>query len=755
MRIRQQTRLIIGLPILLGLAVLSLLIWSAGQDREHQAHFELIQNLAGEAFNLSRLSGDIALHPEEPRPRRQWRETQHRLDELLSRMSDVETPDLVADLRREQGMMDELFERLERMPETSDTAVLRERQRRLASQMALHTQAFSAETGKLMRDHHRDQLALRTRIDYLALGLILALSVFLAGLSGLGGIRLIQRLDRLQRETQRIGSGNLEHRINDAHADELGDFARAFDAMTARLKQVTASRDDLEQTQTELQQANEELCLYRDGLEAQVAARTAELEQARNRAEAANRAKSVFLANMSHELRTPLNAILGFAQLLAHDDRIPQDDRHSLATIDRSGQHLLCLINDVLEISRIEAGQSTASATAFDLHDLLAGLIEIMAPRAQGKNLVLTAEIDPEMPHYVAGDPGKLRQVLLNLLSNAVKYTEHGGIVFSAHPIEAASATDPKRPSVKLAFQVRDSGHGIEKHELERIFHPFYQTEYGIRIGEGTGLGLAISREYVRLLGGELQVESSPGTGSVFSFELELAVAGEFIHRHARQRVSGLKPGQPAWRILVAEDHPDNQTLLTELLTRAGFQVRVANNGFQAVERFLDWHPHFIWMDMRMPILDGYQATRQIRALPGGDSIPIVALTASAFDEDRIEILAAGCTDLLKKPIDENDLFEAMARHLSLSYEYVASNPPEATVTAQPNCSPATLPDELRNALVRAANELDLEETRTAIDRIARLNPALARQLDALLERFEFERIVDLCRNPASPVPPA
>jgi signal transduction histidine kinase/CheY-like chemotaxis protein len=744
MRIRQQTRLF--LPILLGLAVLSLLIWSAEQDRQHQVHFVLIQSLASVAFNLSSLSSDIALHPEEPRPRGQWQETYRHLDEVLAQLGIIEEARVLAKLRRERDVMGDLFLRLEQITETGPNAVIQERQRRLASQMAMHTQALSAEANELMRSHHRGQLALRSRIDYLALGLILALTLFLASVAGLGGIRLIQRLDRLQRETEHIGAGDLEHRINDAHADELGDFARAFDAMTARLRQVTASRDELERTQAELHRANAELRDYRDGLEALVAARTAELEQARNRAETANRAKSVFLANMSHELRTPLNAILGFAQLLAHDNRIPEDDLINLATIDRSGKHLLGLINDVLEISRIEAGQLSLAPSTFDLRDLISGQIEIMSARAHEKGLRLDAEIDPDLPHFVISDPGKLRQVLLNLLSNAVKFTAVGHVSLSVRRKAAATQDAP----VVLAFEVRDSGHGIAREDLKRIFHPFYQTETGIRVGEGTGLGLTISREYVRLLGGNLEVASDLGKGASFRFEIPVEPAAQSPDALASSLgiVRGLLAEQPACRVLVAEDNADSRRLLTEILRRAGFQVLAVSDGEQAARAFQDWHPDFIWMDMRMPVMDGYQATRQIRGLPGGQVVKIVALTASAFQEDRGKIIAAGCDEVLSKPLEESRLFAIMEKLLGLRYRYdVPPATPSGSAEQYPERLPPGVSTQLREALRGAADQLDVEATQAAIDRIRPIDTHFADQLDALVSSYRYDRIVAMCET--------
>ncbi len=410
---------------------------------------------------------------------------------------------------------------------------------------------------------------------------------------------------------------------------------------------------------TARKRAEAELDQHRHHLEQLVEARTEQLLQACDAAEAANRSKSVFLANMSHELRTPLNAILGFAQLMARDERLPDDAHQHLQTINRSGQHLLALINDVLDISRIEAGRVTVQNAAFDLHDTLLGVEEMIRVRAEQKGLSFVVEHSGELPRYVFGDAGHLRQVLVNLLGNAVKYTEAGGICLRLTP-EADS----------IRFEVIDSGPGIAPEEHERIFQPFYQAEYGIAKGEGTGLGLTIGREYVRLMGGELWVRSEPGHGSVFGFSLPLPETQVPLIETHQHRVLGLEPGQAAMRILVAEDNPDNQELIASLLTGVGFEVQVAENGQRAVELFQQWQPHFIWMDMRMPVLDGYQASQRIRALPGGQAVKIVALTASAFHENRDAILAAGCDDMLAKPIDETRLYLLMGEMLGLRYRY-------------------------------------------------------------------------------------
>ena len=488
---------------------------------------------------------------------------------------------------------------------------------------------------------------------------------------------------------------------------------------------------------TERKAAEAELENYRHHLEDIVAVRTRELAEARDAAEAANRAKSVFLSNMSHELRTPLNAILGFAQVMEADVRMPADQRSNLDVIARSGRHLLSLINDVLEISRIEAGRLKAQPVAFDLPELLDSLHEIMSVRAASKGLALKLSAAPRLPHYVVGDAGKLRQVLLNLLSNAVKYTDEG-------EIELAACAHAAGGQVQLAFSVRDTGVGIAAADLERIFQPFYQTDYGIAVGEGTGLGLTISREYAQLLGGSITVESTPGKGSTFRLEVPvtpLEAPPELLAR--RGRVIGLAEGHPPCRVLVVDDDADSQRLLALILEHADFRVRVAGNGVKAVEEFAAWHPDFIWMDMRMPVMDGYEATRRIRALPGGGAVKIVALTASAFREDRDQIIAAGCDDVLAKPFDEMQLFGLMEKLLSLPFRY-------AEADAKPSASAmpidlARAPKEVRRSLRVAAQSLDVEATRQIIEQLRKTDEATAAQLEAWAKEYRYDRILSLC----------
>jgi signal transduction histidine kinase/CheY-like chemotaxis protein len=385
-----------------------------------------------------------------------------------------------------------------------------------------------------------------------------------------------------------------------------------------------------------------------------------ELLAAQASAEEANLSKSVFLANMSHELRTPLNAVIGFSQLVARSPSLSPEDRESIATIRRSGEHLLGLINEVLSISKIEAGKLAVENRAFDPHQTIEAVISMIRGRATAAGLELSLDLDPGFPRAVSGDEGKLRQALLNLLGNAVKFTASGTVALHAR-WNAGRAT----------FDVSDTGHGIAEAELPCLFEPFVQTASGREVREGTGLGLAITQKLVRLMGGEITVTSRIGEGSTFHFEIRLPLATEPIQLVEANRVIGLEPGERPRRILVVDDTQDSRILLRKLLEAVGMEVSEAANGQEAVERWKTWHPELIFMDNRMPVMDGSQATEAIRRLESGSSPSrtlIVAVTASVLEHERGAILARGADDLVMKPYSEEKIFEVIASRLGVRF---------------------------------------------------------------------------------------
>jgi len=374
-----------------------------------------------------------------------------------------------------------------------------------------------------------------------------------------------------------------------------------------------------------------------------------------------------------------LNAILGFTQILEKDPELTSQQAENLRTISRSGAHLLGLINDILDMSRIEAGRVTLTQAPFCLVDLLRDLETMFRVRAQDKGLELKVELDPELPQQVVGDEGKLRQVFINLLGNAVKFTEKGLITLRVRA-GASQEESQGRRAFLLEAEIEDTGPGIPEQDLERIFDPFAQAAAGARTG-GTGLGLAISQRFIEMMGGSIRVASQPGQGSCFRFDALVCPAPEVDEEPAPppRRIVGLEPGQGPCRVLVVDDIPTNRALLSAMLLPLGFELAEAGNGAEALEVFQDWSPHAILMDMRMPVMDGYEATRRLRLTEAGRNTPVIAVTASAFEDLKQDVMAAGVDEYLRKPFTMEDLLEVLARCLGLRFAYAEEPPAPAS----------------------------------------------------------------------------
>jgi signal transduction histidine kinase/DNA-binding NarL/FixJ family response regulator len=467
---------------------------------------------------------------------------------------------------------------------------------------------------------------------------------------------------------------------------------------------------------------------------------TSELQIARENAEAANQAKSVFLASMSQELRTPLNVILGFSRLLAKRP-LPPEVQEDIGVIWRNGEYLLKLINQVLDLSKIESGHMVLHESTFNLHQLLNNLEETFSLQARSKGLRLVVECERGVPTYISADQLRLREVLLNLLGNGLKFTEEGSV--ELHVRKIASTEEHCR----LQFAVSDTGPGIASEDLSFIFNAFAQTRAAQELGDGTGLGLTISRSYVQLMGGELTLESGLGKGTTSRFEIpvKIAVDQEAGLHLKRGSVIALASGEPTYRVLVADDRWASRHLITRILEPVGFDVREVADGAEAVRVWQEWHPHLICMDIHMPEMDGCEAARTIRSYPEGKGTVIFAITSSSFEDDRDQVLSSGCDAYLRKPFEEEEFFELLHRHLGVCFIYEDTGEISGKGTPREQeleTAVIALPPSLRKTLHKALLELDRGTVSKALVEINSFNPDIAKSIKTFTDNYQYGRVL-------------
>ena len=577
------------------------------------------------------------------------------------------------------------------------------------------------------------------RQGLLFIGLFILIGVLFSFLVTQGLTKQLLKLIDIMRQVRK---GNHNIRANEDGVRELSQISHEFNFMLETLEE---NEKKLKYTQEELRKdihkrvkAEKEILLINENLESIIDERTKELVVAKERSERANKSKSIFLANMSHELRTPLNAILGFSQLMSDDNSTTSKQKDNLSIINKSGTHLLSLINDILDMSKIEAGRMELKETSINFYTTLNDIADMMKLKAESKKLRFTLDIHSDLVNFIKADEKKLRQVIINILGNSIKYTDEGGV-----SLRVKSEKMDSENKYLISFEIEDSGRGMSKEELKNVFDPFVQVSSSKTGEEGTGLGLAITHRFLGLMDAKVDVTSEPGKGTIFSFSIPIVEAdsSEIHSKIEHKKVLAIKDAKKSYKILIVEDQEENRILLNNLLSNVGFDVYEAHDGKEGIDKYKEIKPDFIWMDMRMPVMDGYESTSTIRKID--IAVPIIALTASAFEDQRLSIIKAGCNELVHKPYRHDEIFDTLKKYLDLDYIYE-----EVTVDNKKTLLNAEmiskLPVELLNSLKTDLINLEPDKIIQQITIIKNTDPVIAKAMIDLAENYEYDVLLKL-----------